>query len=82
MLKYFAKPTLAFLFLWFSNNNDGMNFAKEKFRKLSKDGKYMHAMVAGTKAFAQEAHRFLRKNKSPLSAKLINYTYERGLINE
>jgi len=79
---YYRKPTLAFLFLWYSNDEQGMNKALDFFKKQKKVPTYVDIMLEGIIKFSDAAKWRLEttKNDNPttasLCAKLVNY-YEK-----
>ena len=84
MRTYFERPTLAFIFVWFSFKSvEGKDFAQKKFKsqRQHKEFKgYIESMMKGIETFGYKALECLREDdKSALGGKLQNYIDKRIL---
>ena len=77
MQDFFAKPTLAFMFAWFSKHPEGKKFARDKFREQNKVDGYVEEMMRGIKKFGAKAEATLvemrEENGCRLSKNLLIY---------
>ena len=62
---YFDKPTLAFLFVWYSKSTEGKEKARKKFEMQNKTEaqQYVDEMLSGIKQYGENALNFLYRNK-------------------
>ena len=75
LAKFYSKPTLAFLFIWFAKSVEGKSYALRKFKKYQTENKlkgFVSEMKKGTHKYAEQARKSLDalSDQCTLSAKL------------